>query len=59
MNEKEELEKALDLLRDLADTQNGAPVGSDRKQWESVMHTVYDFLFKHEPQFEAPRKKTK
>ena len=46
------LAQALTLLRALADLQNGPPLERYRKEWESVMYDVYDFLRKHEPHAE-------
>lgn len=41
--------RCLELLRDLADLQNGPPLETYRKEWEKTMSEVYDFLKKYEP----------
>jgi hypothetical protein len=43
-----DLEKALTLLRDLADLQNGPPLERHRAEWEQTMQQVYDYLNTHE-----------
>lgn len=40
------MNEALQLLRDLADLQNGPPLEQHRKQWEETMEQVYAFLNK-------------
>lgn len=40
--------QSLDLLRDLADLQNGPPLETYSTEWESTMQQVYDFLKRHE-----------
>lgn len=44
---KEKL-KAIKLLRDLADLQNGPPLETYLEEWEKTMKEVYDFLGKYE-----------
>lgn len=41
-------DKALTLLRDLHDLQNGPGLERDREEWEKVMKEVGEFLEKHE-----------
>lgn len=36
--------KSLELLRELADLQNGPPLETYKKDWEETMHQVYSFL---------------
>jgi len=38
--------EAINLLRDLADLQNGPPLERHRKEWEDTMDQVYGFLNK-------------
>ncbi len=38
----------LNLLRDLADLQNDAPLETERKEWEATMEKVYEFLDQYE-----------
>lgn len=40
--------RTLQLLRDLADLQNGAPLESYREEWEKTMDEVYTHLKEHE-----------
>lgn len=40
--------RSIDLLRDLADIQNGAPLVTLEKEWNEVMDKVYIFLNKYE-----------
>jgi hypothetical protein len=47
LSNEEEFKTSLDLLRDLADIQNGAPLVQDEKQWDEIMGNVYEFLNKH------------
>jgi hypothetical protein len=49
---KTQLNKAISLLRDLADLQNGAPLEQHRKEWEQTMNEVYEFLNQTEPETE-------
>jgi hypothetical protein len=49
---KTKLTKAIKLLRDLADLQNGAPLERHRKEWEQTMNEVYEFLNQTEPDAE-------
>ncbi len=42
------LGKALALLRDLADIQNGPPLVQDAEDWSIIMDKVYIFLKQHE-----------
>ena len=46
---KTQLNKAIKLLRDLADLQNGAPLEQHRTEWEQTMNEVYEFLNQTEP----------
>jgi hypothetical protein len=39
---------SLQLLRDLADLQNGAPLEKYRDEWEETIQEVYNFLNEHE-----------
>jgi len=48
--DKRPKDRAIKLLRDLADLQNGAPLEEDRKEWEETMEQVHDFLNKWESQ---------
>ena len=41
-------DRALKLLKDLADLQNGAPLQQHRTEWEQTMDEVYTFLNQHE-----------
>jgi hypothetical protein len=43
-----EFQKALGLLRDLADVQNGAPLETYREEWEAIMEATHKFLSEHE-----------
>lgn len=36
--------RAIELLRDLADIQNGPPLVQYEKQWNEIMENVYEFL---------------
>lgn len=45
--EVDEFDRALKLLRDLADLQNGAPLEQHRAEWEQTMDEVYTFLNQH------------
>ena len=38
------LRRAVELLRDLAELQNGAPLHSQREEWEWVMRETYKLL---------------
>jgi len=40
--------KAIRLLSDLADLQNGAPLETYKEEWEKTMYEVHDFLNKYE-----------
>lgn len=42
--------ESIELLRNLADLQNGAPLEQYRKKWEETMKQVDDFLNKWESQ---------
>jgi hypothetical protein len=42
--------ESIELLRDLADLQNGAPLEQYRQEWEETMEQVYDFLNRWEGQ---------
>ncbi len=42
--------KALILLRELANIQNGPPLVQDEKEWAEIMDKVYTFLKEHENQ---------
>ena len=46
--EVDKFDKALKLLKDLADIQNGAPLEQHRTEWEKTMDEVYTFLNQHE-----------
>ena len=48
----EEFKRALKLLRDLADLQNGPPLEKYRKQWDETMELVYNFLATYENELE-------
>jgi len=48
--DKRPKDRAIKLLRDLADLQNGAPLEEYRKEWEETMEQVHDFLNKWESQ---------
>jgi len=41
--------EAVELLRSLADIQNGAPLVRDEKEWNNIMEDVYSFLNEYEP----------
>ena len=43
-----EVSEAFELLRDLADLQNGPPLERHRKEWEETMELVYAALNKWE-----------
>jgi hypothetical protein len=45
---QQELQTAIELLRDLADIQNGPPLATYEKQWNEIMEKVYTFLNKYE-----------
>ena len=40
--------KAIRLLSDLADLQNGTPLETYKEEWEKTMNEVHDFLNKYE-----------
>jgi hypothetical protein len=40
--------KAIKLLRDLADLQNGPPLVQHEKEWRETMDEVYEFLKENE-----------
>lgn len=46
--EVDKFDRALKLLKDLADLQNGAPLEQHRTEWERTMDEVYTFLNQHE-----------
>lgn len=46
--EVDRFDRALKLLKDLADLQNGAPIEQHRTEWEQTMDEVYTFLNQHE-----------
>ena len=43
-------DEAIDLLRQLADLQNGPPLETYREEWAETMSAVYEFIKKHEQQ---------
>lgn len=45
--EVDKFDRALKLLKDLADLQNGAPIEQHRTEWEQTMDEVYTFLNQH------------
>ncbi len=45
--EVSKFDRALKLLKDLADLQNGAPIEQHRTEWEQTMDEVYTFLNQH------------
>ena len=49
---EQEFKRALALLRDLADLQNGPPLETHRKEWEETMELVYNFLATYENELE-------
>jgi hypothetical protein len=51
--ERGKFAQAIELLRDLADLQNGAPLERYREEWEKTIKDVYNFLEKHEGECEA------
>lgn len=48
MSNTDKFTKALELLRDLADIQNGPPLVTVAKEWNEIMTNVYNFLEEHE-----------
>lgn len=42
------LKETLELLRDLADLQNGAPLETQREEYENTLDRVYNHLNKYE-----------
>ena len=46
--EVDKFDRALKLLKDLADLQNGAPLEQHRTEWEQTMDEVYTFLNQYE-----------
>lgn len=47
--------EALQLLRNLADIQNGPPLVTVEKEWDEIMTNVYNFLEAHEKPTHAGR----
>ena len=43
-----DFKKAVSLLRDLADLQNGSPLVAYEKEWRKTMDDIYTFLNEHE-----------
>ena len=41
---EKDFKKAIDLLRDLAELQNGAPLVRYEKEWNKIMEDVWDFI---------------
>ncbi len=39
--------KALELLRDLAEIQNGSPMHKDAEEWQDIMTNIWDSLTTH------------
>lgn len=46
--DNDKFNKALSLLRDLADLQNGSPLATYETQWHETMNEIYTFLKEHE-----------
>ena len=41
---EKDFKKAIDLLRDLAELQNGSPLVRYEKEWNKTMEEVWDFI---------------
>jgi len=48
MPRESDFKKALELLRDLAEIQNGSPMHKDAEEWQDIMSNIWDFLTTHE-----------
>jgi hypothetical protein len=48
MPRESDFKKALELLRDLAEIQNGSPMHKDADEWQDIMSNIWDFLTAHE-----------
>ena len=44
MISEKDFKKAVDLLTDLAELQNGAPLVRYEKEWNKTMEEVWDFI---------------